>query len=439
MPRRLALLGALLLPPGAALAEELYASDDGELLLEGSAFYKPKLMVLRMPAAFVELSELTAPVTGAAPIPAEVGLAASSARVWGKLVYADWLELATAYQMELGVSNVPDLSAGALGMTSVSRADAQAAQRRWVDFDEQLLGSGSMRLVHNLDEVALRLMTPWFDLVVGRQVLSWGTGRLWNPTDLLSPFSPASFDREVRRGADAARVSVPIGDLTMIDLIWLPVDRPEDHGGVVRFRSNLWEWDLSLSAAKYVDDLVAGVDFVGDIGEVAAHGEAAYTRQLYDVDAAEGQDVELEQFLRAVAGVDWMPDDEVMLGLEYHYNGHGTTDEDEYLEKLQSPRIARGEVFGIGQHYVAVTTAWMTNELVTLSGVVIANVVDPSFMVMPFLEYWMEQSVILRVGGYISLGKAPEVVDGSSLPSLKLRSEYGANPHGLFLQVGTYF
>ena len=66
-----------------------------------------------------------------------------------------------------------------------------------------------------------------------------------------------------------------------------------------------------------------------------------------------------------------------------------------------------------------------------------------------------EQSVLVRAGGYIPLGRGPDtgpvrnltvpdVVDNSpaftsAVASYGLRSEYGAAPAGLLAQVGIYY
>ena len=90
-------------------------------------------------------------------------------------------------------------------------------------------------------------------------MLSWGTGRLWNPTDLLSPFAPTVVDKEVRRGIDAVRVSVPLGETTQLDALWLPQKVAAEMGGAVRLVTNVKDTDVSVSAAKYVREQTADI------------------------------------------------------------------------------------------------------------------------------------------------------------------------------------
>src|SRR5690606_33009553 len=49
------------------------------------------------------------------------------------------------------------------------------------------------------------------DVTVGRQPVSFGTGVLFTPLDLVAPFHPATIDQEYKPGVDAARVDTYLG------------------------------------------------------------------------------------------------------------------------------------------------------------------------------------------------------------------------------------
>jgi hypothetical protein len=60
---------------------------------------------------------------------------------------------------------------------------------------------------------------------------------------------------------------------------------------------------------------------------------------------------------------------------------------------------------------------------------------DPSALVIPSLEYWAEQKVLLRAGGYLPITRRPT----AAVPQgVALRSEYGAAPFGVFAQIAIY-
>jgi hypothetical protein len=152
-----------------------------------------------------------------------------------------------------------------------------------------------------------------------------------------------------------------------------------------------------------------------------------------------------------VIGADLRPTDKLVLTGEYYFNGFGAKDPSGYLAALSSPRARRGEIFGAGRHYAGLAASYSLTELLTAQLVAIVNLQDPSAQLVPVLEYWFEQSVILRAGGFIPIGRAPDpsalrgVEDRTSpavqeaLSTLGLRSEYGLLSFGVLAQVGVYF
>ncbi|HUK74339.1 MAG TPA: hypothetical protein VLU99_01005, partial [Nitrososphaerales archaeon] len=271
---------------------------------------------------------------------------------------------------------------------------------------------------------------------------------------LLSPFAPTDVDREVRHGVDAVRYSLPLSKTSLLDVLWLPQKQGWAQGGVVRGQANFKGFDVSLSAAKYVSDVVFGADTTGDIGPLGVHVEAGYTLGLSNLDG--GGRVEVaEQFLRGVAGLEWRPAERWTVGAEYYFNGFGAGDPSGYAAKLRSPRVTSGEVFGAGRHYLGLTAVRKATQLLTLQATILGNLADPSALAVPMVEYWASQRVLVRAGAYLPLGRGPAAgplqgltladVVGMSPPfveatsTLGLRSEYGASPAGLFAQLGVYF
>ncbi|MEW5738685.1 MAG: hypothetical protein AB1938_07140 [Myxococcota bacterium] len=458
----------LALVPTSAHARELWRDGHGGVL-EGQAFYKNFVSAVWLQPSLVEgteafqstldASRALVPPEQAALLPQDVALPpfallnAHILRLSTTFRFEDRLTFDVAWQVTASLSSDSSFSGGAsLTGTIGGASGVRSAQRRLVELSSVLVDEPNLRIEQNLDRLALKLALPFGDLTVGRQVLSWGTGRLWNPTDVLSPFPPTVVDREVRRGFDAVRLAVAIDETTQLDLLYLPQPRPEDNGGVARLQANIKGWDASVSFGKYVSDLVIGADFVGDVGPVAVHGEGAYTLGLLGLSGG-GVSVG-EHFFRGVAGVDWRPHDKLLLMAEYHFNGYGADSPEGYAQKLSSSRVVRGEVFGAGRHYLGLAATWMQSEIFSATLSTLVNLADPSVLLVPALEYSFEQSVLVRAGGYVPLGARPdETVFASLTPedvvtvsdalvtarrTLGLKSEYGSSTWGAFVQVGLY-
>jgi hypothetical protein len=437
-----------------AAARDLWKSDDETSLLEVHGFYKNFGHGLAFPDGLVDGSEALGRLLGQTSLPDGAALSTNVVRLWGRAAFSERLELSVGWQAAATIASDPALAGGFSPGATVPSGAGQGAQRRLVDFDPTLVSERRWRLVHDLDLLALKWTMPFGEIVAGRQVLSWGTGRFWNPTDLLSPFAPTDVDKEVRHGVDALRLTLRPSSTSLIDLLWLPQRSAADNGGVARFQVNLLGYDFSLSAAKYVSDVVAGADFAGDVGPIGVHGEAAYTWGLTGLGTS-GPVAVGDRYLRAVVGADWKPVPNLFLSGEYYFNGYGASDPSGYLARLTSARVASGQVFGAGRHYLGLAGTWKATELLSISLSAIVNLQDPSTIVVPVLEYWFQQSAILRIGAYGPIGRAP---DPSALQrltqsdvsarspafiaatsSLGFQSEYGVAPVGAFIELGIYF
>ncbi len=455
--RVVALVGFIIVARAAYAREVLKVGDDINVDVHG--FYKANVSGILLPQGFVDQSlamqRLTSDIRSPWPptpvLPENAVISTNLLRIGGTADWSHRLKLDVAWQMALFVSSAGQLLPGLSATSFVSSANAVAAKRRLIPLGQTIVDRAGMRLEHEIDRLALSVSLPFGTLIVGRQILSWGTGRLWNPTDVLSPFAPTTVDREVRRGFDAVRLAVALGATTQLDVIYLPQEKLADNGGVLRFRTNVLEWDASISAGKYANDLVVGADVSGDVGPLGFHAEGASTFEFQNAPSS----LALEhRFFRGVAGFDWRPAEKLTFVAEYHFNGFGAESRNQLAERLVSERVVRGEVFGGGRHYAGVIAGYQHSEVFGLSATAILNLIDPSALLVPSLEYWLEQSVLIRAGAAIPLGQSVDprafqqlTVDDvltqsarfiDARKTLGLRSEFGASPWTVFVQAALY-
>lgn len=286
-----------------------------------------------------------------------------------------------------------EVIAGTYFRTKDYRAFGFQEPPTWLNM-EQTISSGTTNLWRH------RLYRGWVGVDLdgkiarfGRQRIAWGTGKLWNPTDVLNPYQPTSVEREERRGVDALYARLPLGLLSQAELAWAPQDTWSEHALLGRVRSNAAGWDASLMGGKVglsTGAWMAGGDFAGELAEGNLHGEWSFTRAMIRPDyfkADVGWDYTFAS--NAPPGIR-----DAALVVEYLYNGGGEAD----------PRLYRfadlfsGREVTLARHYAGITVSKDLHPLWKLEVVAIANATDGSVFFNPTIQYNAIENLYLLAG-----------------------------------------
>jgi len=270
-------------------------------------------------------------------------------------------------------------------------------------------------IVHGLDRLYLRLLGDDFDLAVGRLALTWGPGMFWNPTDYFAPFSPTQIDKEEKLGVDMFRAAVNIGDNASIEGVLAPVRRKDvDDIDIDRSASALRAVANALSF-----DLAASGDFIYDRSAVGL--DLAGHRQRY----LDDPDPYIQAIVDADYGFPWAWNPYLMV--EYHFNGRGENDPDDYLELAARQSfqegIRRGEAANLGRHYAGIQARIQPHPLVTISEALIVNITDQSVFSGLHLSWSVLESLELQLGADLTFGPAPSEFGGFTDP--RTGKDYG--------------
>ena len=346
-----------------------------------------------------------------------------------------------------------------VGSGSDQTVDLSTAILKPCESDKQVENcTNGLALNNDIDRLFLKLYLPWFDLIIGRQPISWGVGRLINPVDLFSVFSPFEMDREEKVGIDSIRAIIPIGDLSKLDLVVadkgslenlsggfrleIHVDIPEKDDGSER---SIESFELHVTGGKFWNEVGAGL---GLETELAGAGFRA------EVFSAYSYDEEKMQLPRAMVGFDYRFKNGIYLMVDYHFNGVGVSDSDDYVNLIlpeeyseffpgsdvdHKDLFSRGEVFLLGRHYLMVAATYQLHPLLNANLMVMGNLTDPSMIVTPTLTYSFAQDVELSAGAYLGFGERPEKFDVTQLDNFKLNSEFGNYPFFYYLQFSCYW
>jgi hypothetical protein len=308
---------------------------------------------------------------------------------------------------------------------SVAGFGVSVVPGRSLDLSSNILEKERVRVWHDVDRLSLTLYTGVGDVTIGRQAITWGVSNLFPVLDLWAQYSPFELDTEEKPGADAVRLLTYPRSGLELDFVVADKGSGEDLSAGIRATLGLSWADIHLAGGKFWNQLLAS----GGIS--APHGIWIFRTEWvlpYDLDEEE------TKLPRATLGVDLIGG-EIMLSGEYHFNGIGVRDVEEYEEVLEEEHLARGESYYLGRQYIGLVGSWTPgNDRLSLTASGMVNLQDGSAILTPILTYDFGQETRLSVGGMVSSGSTPLLGDDP-----KVRSEYGMYGDMLFTRVAIYF
>jgi hypothetical protein len=298
----------------------------------------------------------------------------------------------------------------------------------WLDLQWTIEDSTHVLWQHRFDRLAVGWNPiPAFDLMVGRQAISWATTLFLTPADPFSPFNPADPFREFRAGVDAVRAQVFPGPLSQLDFVVRPTESPVLGTEVTALARGLttWKnWEVSAWGGVLYEELAFAGGTAGSWGPVAIRGEAVVQRE------------EDETVFRGTIGVDrrlTVSRRDLYVIVEYQHDGFGASSPAEYTEVLTSKTFLRGQMQVLGRDEVASQAQYQATPLWGLSLLWLWNLNDHSSLLSPSFSYSASDEATVMGGVFFGLGD-DELVAGGGLPS-----EYGVVGTTVYFSVSVFF
>lgn len=292
--------------------------------------------------------------------------------------------------------------------------------RRLLDLSHSLVSDRTTRVEQRLDRLWGAVRLGEWRVALGRQAASFGNGIVFQPMDLASPFAPTEIDRDYKRGEDMLQVSRPFADGSEVGAV-LVGRRGEGSGldgsagtSVLHLRTFVGTLATELLAGRHLGDPLAAAGVSGPLGTA-----------VWRLDLV-GQRVDGDWRLSGVVNIDWslvVGARNVYLFAELYRNGFGL--DSPTLAGLASrpalqARLARGEVFTLGRHALAIggTVEW--HPLVNQQLLLIEDPGDGSVLVQTTLAWepddhqrWQLSAVAPLGGrdeafGRLVVGRTPE-------------------------------
>lgn len=356
-------------------------------------------------------------------------------RLKSNLSLSDRFSFTTHYEAEVAGGDTRS-AANDQGLTSAVRlvAPPPSDDRQLFSLTRVVSENSSRILYHRIDRLALTYSGDRGSLKLGRQALTWGNGLIFNPMDLLNPFSPADVIRDYKVGSDLALYQTFGETVTDLQLVWVPrrntdtdhVDTGESSfAGKARLSLAGIDWDFL--GGRHFDETVLGVGASGYAGDAAWRADAIWTQ------LSGGGD-----YVTAVVNLDysWSWKEKNWYGLvEGYYNSLGDDDPQEALSDPDySSRLSRGEVFTSGRCYLAGQIQYEAHPLLNIFASVIWNLEDGSALLQPRMIWDPAESIRMLLGVDLPMGGT-----GSEFGGIKVSEKNTAGPPSrAYLQM-TYF
>ncbi len=330
--------------------------------------------------------------------------------------------------LRLEVHGAVSIAAPGLGAGATSIAAGSTG--RLLDLEADLIDEPNLQAVAELDRFSLRWDHARFRLAVGRQTMSWGVSYFWPVLDLFAPFPPHRIDREYKPGIDALRLTIPVGDFSEVEAVAAGLGEryPEDFSLATLGRFHVSRADIGFMGGRFHTDTVLGTFITTDVSGTGVRAELAFTESGDEADAERNRG----RFWRTTLGLDRQLTPGLMLSGEVSYNGFGASEPEDYSAVAQADRASRGEVTSLGRFYAGVSLGWQAHPLISVRGVLLANLEDGSTLVQPLAEWSVSENLAALIGASLGLGPGEP-------GDQRLRSEYGGAPLTFYGALRFYF
>lgn len=314
-----------------------------------------------------------------------------------------------------------ELRTGSLFKTLDYRLTGFREPGSYLDMDQTISTGGSYLYRHRLYRAWASVETEDWTGRFGRQRIAWGSGKIWNPTDVLNPFDPTSIERDERRGVDALYLRRGLGTLGQAEAAWALGDRWSSTDLLARLRGNAGTVDLAVMGGKVAGSTgswMTGGDFSANLWEGNFHGEWSFTQPEGRTSYWRGM-IGYEYTLSATHPV--RPLRELWILAEYFHNGLGSTDPARY----QLARLLTGREIALAKNYLGLGLQKEVHPLVSVELHQVLNLDDDSHFLNASAAWNAVKNLYLTAG--------LERFAGSR------RSEFGRAANLLYLQAQYWY
>lgn len=251
----------------------------------------------------------------------------------------------------------------------------------FVEYNNDIIFSVDIRKMY------LMLKYSIFDFYIGRQLLRFAEGYIFNP---LNPFSKIDFTdiNFIRRGVDALRLKFQLSDTAFLEQIFIPKTKLTQSDFATRIILPLFGWDFSLNQyyRGKLNWTSLGFSFKGD----AILG--LYSEFLYNYTPQKDK-----RFFSYMIGADYSFKKKLILRTEYTYNSYN-------IENFTQEEILYISNFPfVSQQYLALQTIYVPNIINSFNFSFITNLQNlKNFLILSYQRNLFSNLNLLATLRYVN-------------------------------------
>lgn len=285
-----------------------------------------------------------------------------------------------------------------------------------------------------LDNAYIKLGFKSFDLTVGKQQISLGTGYVWNPTDVFNIKDVLDPTYE-QPGHTALRLDVPLGSVYTLTALYSPEETWKRSTKLVQFKGSISHFDYYIIAVErewsfhdYTEFDYENMNFL-DVSERRKMLGGSTVGELLGLgvwaEYAYNWMAESEDFYELVVGGDYTFDSQTYVMMEYYRNTLGKSDYQDY-DINDWMRFLAAEQKAICQDQAYVFVQHPATDLLNVGLQTVFCFSDGSLAFVPTLGYSLSDNVEIYAYLNFNLGKEGTV--------------YGKNMgNGALIRLRAYF
>ncbi|MFC1557110.1 hypothetical protein ACFL4Q_00715 [candidate division KSB1 bacterium] len=245
-----------------------------------------------------------------------------------------------------------------------------------------------------LDNAYLMIAFDRFDLTIGKQQVSPGTGYAWNPTDLFNIKNVIDPTYE-QSGNNGVRIDLPLNYRNSLMLFYSPEEDFTRSGKYARFKTRIGHFDLSLIGgerqwplsnyytlvSQYERRRTVGADIAGEVLGIGVWCEAAQNNKELS-----------ENYFEGVFGIDYTFENQLYLLSEYYRNDQGKSDYRTF-DLTDWMRSFTAETKSIARDQWYLFSSFPATDLLTAGASVIGSLNDRSFAFVPTVIYNLDNNL----------------------------------------------